>query len=369
MRNEQRGQFLRKIIGQIRERNYPYEERSKKEMNWSDYDSAQCREIVDIINTIRDVVDEAASRIASRKEPSKPGPGRPPNEPADIVKVLMLQSYFGIPNRPAEGLLILFSDRLGIRSDFSYKTIERGYDRQGVKEILDEVFKLTNEQIQGFETDFSVDGSGSSTSNKQNYRQDRETQRRKGSSEQGRWAESHRPDLRDYQYHLGIIGVHSKIFSAWITTSNHHIGELGLFPAAMKMAAGNQPSMESLLGDGNFAGRPACNIIDEYGVDPIFMPKRNSTFKRLGSDAYVRMCGKLLKNPQQYLSKFHMRSISETGFSMVMSANPQPLRKRLSARKGTEDYLRAICHNVKQLCYLRYLWELDVDFVRTRPVA
>lgn len=371
MRFQQRGEFLRKILDQVRDNKYPYEERDKAETDWSNYDAAQCREIVDVINTIREAVDEAAARIASRKQLELPGPGRPPNEPADIVKVLMLQSYFGVPNRTAEGLLILFSDRLGIRTSFSYKTIERGYDREGVNELLDEVFKLTNEQIQGTETIYSVDGSGSSASNKQNYRQSRQNQRSKSSSntEQGDWPKGANSATKDYQYHLAIIGVHSKLFAAWITNSNHRKSELALFPLAMKQAISNQPSMETMLGDRAFAGRPQCNIVDECGVEPVFLPKRNVTFESRGSKAWPRMLGRMLKNPQHFLSTYHMRSISETGFSMVESENPQPLRKRLDARKGTEDYLRGLCHNVKRLCYLKYIWELDIDFRRTRPAG
>jgi transposase len=371
MRFQQRGEFLRKILDQVRSNNYPYLERDKAEMDWSNYDAAQCREIVDVINIIREVVNEAAARIALRKARAFPGPGRPATEPADIVKVMMLQSYFGVPNRPAEGLRILFSDRLGIRSDFSYKTIERGYDREGVKELLDEVFKLTNEQIQGSETVYSVDGSGSSTSNKQNYCQSRQNQRNRTSSksDQGEWPKENRAGTKDYQYHLSVIGVYSKMFAAWVTNSDHRKGEQNLFPMAMKMAINNQPSMEAILGDGAFAGRPQCNIVDEYGVEPMFLPKRNVKFQSRGSKSWAKMLGKILKNPQQFLSDYHMRSISETGFSMIGSENPQPLRKRLEQRKGTEDYLRGICHNVKRLCYLSYLWELDIDFRRTRPAG
>lgn len=371
MSTQQRGELLRKILDQVRSNNYPYEERDKTEIDWSNYDAAQCREIVDVINMIREIVDEAASRITSRKPQEPPGPGRPPNEPADIVKVLMLQSYFGVPNRPAEGLLILFSDRLGIRTSFSYKTIERGYDRQGVDELLDEVFRLTNEQIRGAETIFSVDGSGSSASNKQNYRQSRQDQRNKSSSksEGGEWPKAPCSDTKDYQYHLAVIGIYSKMFAAWVTNSDHRKSEQSLFPIAMKEAFNNQPSMEAMLGDGAFAGRPQCNIVDEYGVDPVFLPKRTVTFKSLGSRSWSKMLGKIVRNPQQFLSDYHMRSISETGFSMIGCENPQPLRKRLEARKGTEDYLRGICHNVKRLCYLGYLWELDVDFRRTRPAG
>ena len=69
----------------------------------------------------------------------------------------------------AEGLLLLFREKLDINRHFSYKTIERGYDREAVNEILDEIVVITNESVEGKETTFSFDGTGFSTSNKENY--------------------------------------------------------------------------------------------------------------------------------------------------------------------------------------------------------
>ena len=56
-----------------------------------------------------------------------------------------------------------------------------------------------------------------------------------------------------------------------------------------------------------------------------------------------------------------------SGFSMLVRTNPQPLRKRLDPRRETEDYLRGICHNIKRLCYLRYL--ADIVPIPSEPGA
>ncbi len=80
-----------------------------------------------------------------------------------------MQSYFGISNRIAEGFLRLFREKLGITSDFSYKTIERGYDPERSKELLDEVFRITNEIGNSFEDKFGIDGTGDPATVKVNY--------------------------------------------------------------------------------------------------------------------------------------------------------------------------------------------------------
>ena len=124
MNRKQRGDLVRNIIVQVREQEFPYMEREKARINWRDYDIAQCREIADMINLIRELVDTAVKWIEANTPPEPRGPGRPPKQASDVAKVLLLQSYFGVPNRVAEGLIYLFSEKLGLNDGFSYKTIE-----------------------------------------------------------------------------------------------------------------------------------------------------------------------------------------------------------------------------------------------------
>ena len=60
----------------------------------------------------------------------------PPVPSQDIV--MLMQAYFGMSNRITEGFLRLFGEKLGISSEFSYKTILCGYDSERTKKILDE---------------------------------------------------------------------------------------------------------------------------------------------------------------------------------------------------------------------------------------
>ncbi|MHB8361877.1 MAG: hypothetical protein ACYDDC_08790, partial [Thermoplasmataceae archaeon] len=115
---------LRDLVKSVRDKSFLYEKREAVDRNWHQYDQAQVNEIADVLETIRDVVNIASSRIKEEKR----GAGRPPIPTSDIVKVMLMQSYFGMPNRIAEGFLRLFGEKLGVSSEFSYKTIERGYE-------------------------------------------------------------------------------------------------------------------------------------------------------------------------------------------------------------------------------------------------
>jgi hypothetical protein len=148
MNRAQRGNLVRRIISQVRDREYTYESRKDTKINWHDYDLAQCKEIRDMIDLIRELVDSAVKKA---ELPVHEGLGRPSVTPSDVAKVLLLQSYMGVPNRVAEGLIYLFDGKLGLSQHFSYKTIERGYDKKSVDRILDMVFKLTNEPVRELE--------------------------------------------------------------------------------------------------------------------------------------------------------------------------------------------------------------------------
>ena len=160
---------LRSIVKSVRDRSFPYRHREEKERNWHQYDQAQVNEIADVLETIRDVVDLASLDTRERKR----GPGRPPFRDADIVKVMLMQAYFGMPNRIAAGFLRLFGEKLGISDHFSYKTIERGYDPGRTERLLDSVLLIMNESGNAKERIFSTDGTGDPASMKINYESER----------------------------------------------------------------------------------------------------------------------------------------------------------------------------------------------------
>ncbi|MEA1906274.1 MAG: hypothetical protein U9N12_04875, partial [Euryarchaeota archaeon] len=135
---KQRGEELKQIIKSVRDGTFEYDSKEPAKTDWAQYDQAQIYEMVNYLNNIRDLVNLADERIKERTSPRKRGHGRPPTDPADIAKTLLLQTYLKSSNRVAEGFLLLFQEKLGINSHFSYKTIERGYDRDRVNEIPDE---------------------------------------------------------------------------------------------------------------------------------------------------------------------------------------------------------------------------------------
>ncbi|WP_174591895.1 hypothetical protein [Methanocella conradii] len=353
-----RTEDLRNLATSVRNGTFHYEGKPKKSLDWSSYDEAQVNELADILELIRDFVDEASTRVSPSLLEHKAG--RPPSyPPSDVAKALLLQSYFGVSNRVAAGLVRVFKEKLRISNEFSYKTIERGYDPSPITVILQEVFKLTNELGNAKEMTFSTDGSGDPSSMKVNYESIRSEQRRnQEQKKQGDVASipSSWPSTRhDFQYTESIVGVHTKIIAGFGSTDDHSIGELSLFPDVIAQAHSNCPQMDTMLGDSLYASRKACAIVSSHGAKPYFLPKSSSTFRSHGVPAWSNMTHEFVTDTQAWLSAYHMRSISESVNSMEKRRFPSKLKKKLTMRKDTEAFLRRDVHNLRQYSYLSYL--------------
>jgi transposase len=69
----------------------------------------------------------------------------------------------------------------------------------------------------------------------------------------------------------------------------------------------------------------------------------------------------LIEDPQEWLREYHLRSISETVFSVYKRDFAQ-LRKRIPRRRKKEAFSRVCDYNMKRLCYLHYLKGLHVPW-------
>ncbi len=359
------GEELRELVKQVRDGTFEYENRDKAEINWAKYDSAQIKEMANYLNNLRDIVDEADNRIRSRTISEKRGPGKPETNPADVAKMLLLQTYTESPNRVAEGLLLLFKEKLGISHHFSYKTIERGYDRNKVDKILDEVVAITNECVESEEKNCSFDGTGFSASNKENYANKRQKQNSKKSQKKSQSANEDQSDdsfpmtnstsNMGFSYCVMGIGVKHKLISGISISADHSIGETTMFPDVYYQTLQSYPNLENALGDGIYSARWITDMVSKSNVTPYFLPKSNVTFKSKGFAGWYDMLFSLWKDPQMWLEQYHMRSISETVNSMVKCRFGATLRKRLDPRKATETKLKLVAHDIRRIGYIEIL--------------
>jgi hypothetical protein len=114
------------LVKDLKDKKFKYIHKEEEVIDWGKYDKAQIHEVNDMLLMIADYVDEATKRLGIVEITDK-DPGRPTYPPDDVAKAVMMQQYFCYANRQSEGLVILFKEKMRIKTLFSYKTIERGY--------------------------------------------------------------------------------------------------------------------------------------------------------------------------------------------------------------------------------------------------
>lgn len=343
MRNKRQKKFD-KLMDQLKEDEFKYVPKEEKEIDWSKYDKAQINEINDMLLLIRDSVDEASTRLGIETMLDKnKGPGRPPYPPADLSKAVLMQQYFGVSNRVAEGLVRLFMEKMRIKDAFSYKTIERAYEDPLVTLILEEIFRMTHEPVKDREHVFAPDGTGLSRSAKQNWENDRKGKK----------------SGKGYEKMIAMVGCTYKLFSAVEFPENPEAHESPFFETLLSDTSASFDRIDLVPADSAYLSRHNCDLVAGAGAVPRIYPKQGLTLKKKGSRAWKEMLLSFIDDPQEWLREYHPRSISETSFSVFKRDFPTPLRKRIKVRRKQEAFIRVCDYNLKRLCYLKYLEEIS----------
>jgi transposase len=337
-------QKLATIIQQLKENKFQYQEKEQKPTNWTNYDLAQTSEINDILLLIRDIIDQAAYNLNLPADTSEPrGPGRPKTNPADTAKAVLLAQYFGLSNRITKGYMLLFKEKLCLTSIFSYKTVERAYSDIETRQILEEVFELTNRPVKDLEHEFGPDATGLSTSSKQNYENDR----------------AKNQASKDYEKIVVMTGFKYKLISAFKYADKPTDHESPYFEFLLAQTARRYGRVDLVVGDSAYLSRYNCDLVARVGAVARFYPKRGCTMRQKGSKVWRKMLDDLIVDPQKWLEAYHKRSNVEGFFSTLKRDNPLPLRKKLSDRRQQEAFTRACNLNLKRLCYLNYIENIN----------
>lgn len=345
---------LRKLLSEIEDENgaFKYEEKEAKEIDWTAYDRAQINELNDTLKAIRDVVDQATKNLHLQEQYERQlkQPGRPATYPGDLAKTILMQQYFHTSNRVTQGLIRLFKEKMGISEVFSYKSIERAYERDEVKEILDEVFRLTQQPISDKETTFSTDGTGLPTSVKYNYEQEKYRNKKSTNA------------MDQFEQAIITCGATYQMIAHMTLTPNPRAGEAPYLAPAVASVSERYRRIDTWTADSAYLSRKNASVIGTAGATPRLYPKKNDTFRAKGSPEWKHMHYDFIKDPQKWLRAYHARSISETVNSTLLRLFPRPLTRRLRNRRRVESSTRVCVYNIRRLTYLRYLAGISLPF-------
>ena len=324
---------LRRILEGLDKGWLKYKPRKRTKIDFRAYTEAQINEIENMLKLIKEIINEAVCYV-----PYDPKPGAQPKDFGDKAKSILVQQYFQCSNRVAAGLVRLFRRNLGIFEDIGYKDIERAYSNIEVQLILQKAFELCNKPLKDKEKDFSIDGTGLTTSIRENYARDKNDEKAK----------------RTWEKAISIIGHKYKILSAAVIAdgkANESPFLIPLLEATMKI----YEELGLFTGDAMYLSRDNCNAIVAYGGTPRIYPKSNTVVKQKGSKAWKNMLNDLVKDHQKWLSEYHIRSDTESGNSVLKRIFTRPLLKKIDARKKTEGFARLCTYNIRRLNYIHAL--------------
>ena len=343
---------LQVVVRQVREGTFPYQSRPTPWRNWSLYDRAQTHEAGDLLALLAEATRELTHRVPTWGEswPSARKGGRPPIPTAPRVAALLWQSYRGVANRPAAAELRLVANSLGLARPFSYGTIAHAYHDPEVLVALRSLLWLTNEPILGKEWGFAVDGSGFSTTVDTHYGSHRSRQRGAG-REEGAFPTVPAPWVRN----VANVGLRFGMVAGWKSWVDPRLGELSAFEEVFRSTVRLHPEARIQLGDGLYAARWVVGRVAEAGMVSRFLPRRDVTLKCLGEPAWPKSLWGLVKEPQDWLEEYHLRSRVESFWGALKARNPEKIRKRAPHARVVEATLRAVVHNLRQLCYWHWV--------------
>jgi hypothetical protein len=198
--------------------------------------------------------------------------------------------------------VILFNEKMRIKTLFSYKTIERGYQDPFVTLILNEVFKMTQEPISEKEHSFSIDGTCLPTSIKQNWENDKQklakekaqkekeeamkTEEVKKQAEPDPTKESEKnvptekietEKKKTYEKMIAVCGSTYKLITSVTFPENPHANESPFFVPLLKFTNENCDRIDLVAGDAAYVSRLSCSTVSKMGGIPRLYPKEGMT--------------------------------------------------------------------------------------------
>lgn len=329
------------ILGQIVDRKFPYEEKEEKPRNWAAYNRARINELSNLIELIRQYVDDIEDYELPEKDST-----RGPDEQITIhekAKAILLTEMFQADERTASGLVKLFAEKLGIISEFSPRTIGRAYYDDRVKALLNLVQKKSSAAIQGKETSFSGDGTGLSKSNKVNWERDKEDDKKH----------------KDFDMLSCMIANNYHVCTGFITQQGPINDAPTLKPIWEQTMEIHSNYIEEAQFDAGFISRENVSLVAQHAT-PYFFPKRNLTLKPKGHPAWRDMLYNSLTDTQNWLREYHKRSNVETYNSCLERRFTKPLNCKHKQGNNTETTARIVIENFAQLNVAREEEGLDL---------
>jgi transposase len=278
--------------------------------------------------------------------------GRPNKDPSDLVKAVLVQQFEEVANRPLEGALCLYAEKVGLGQRVGYKDVERAYSNPDVSVLLLGVLELTVKAVRD-EGEFSVDGTGLSTSMKDNW--ESYLYPKKGGKRR----------YSVFEKLVCVVGQRYGLVSAFRVLESMHGHESPYLRPLLEEVAERHSRVDLVCGDAAYFSRENCALVAGLGGVPRFFPRKNASLKSLGVKEYQDMLLSFIDDPQKWLEEYFKKAASEWTYSSLKRRCLTPLRRQIGSRRKVEVLARICVYNLIRLCHAR--WTKNLQTPLTHP--
>lgn len=306
--------------------------------NWTTYNLAQTKEKVIGLKLLSDAIDYLDIPYKYK------GNGRPSIGISEMIKCCLIKVFNNFSSRRTISELLL-AKGLGILEFVPhFNTINNYMKNSEMSQYLHELYKIIALPLAQIETDFAIDASGFSTSNKAKWYEIKISKRHE--------------NARDYKKLHIVTGIRTNIItSAKITRGKDH--DSPYFEELIKNTAVNF-NIKKICADAGYLSRKNCDVSVEVGAVPYIWVKKNINIKRArGSLAWKRMVNLWHDNHDLFKEQYHKRSNVESTFSMLKRKYNAFVRSKTEIAQENEILCKVVAHNLAVL--IQAIFELNIE--------
>ncbi len=317
---------LRDTIAQLKNREFKYEAREEKPIDWHAYNDAQLNDLRFFLTQTRELVDKAADLLPKKTQ----GIGRPAKEAADVAKAVLLMEYLQVSERAASAWVWVFKEKLGITEELSPRSIGRGFENPDVKFILERLFEWTAKSFEDAEKDVAIDATGVTESMKENYASTKNV---------------------DHEKAEGFLKLSIAVGTACHGVSAYALSrgkaDSPFFIPLLLQTKARWRNVDAASADAGYLSRVNCQTAADLDITPYIFPKTGITLNQQGFPAWKTMLLCLTGDTQAWLFGYHLRSNIET-VNSCLARRFGKLSCRKDECKDNEELSRLVLHNLRQ---------------------
>lgn len=331
MANENRTQRNNEIIVK---KTYP--------QDWLAYNLCQTNEF----GLFQEILIELIDSLIEIREPPKEK-GRPFKDLKEMLFCCVMRAYFGKSSRRSVSFLDYALAKHYIAKKPHFNTVLNYYKNPELTNMLKHIIEQSGTPLKQFESDFTIDSSGFST------------------SIFGRWLDvrtEKKEKKRVFKKAHVTSGVRTNIITAIEVTPGYY-ADSPQFCDLVKITAKNW-EMKEVSADKAYSSKNNLETVSQLGAVPYIIFKKNASSKAKGSYVWMRMKKYFDEHNEAFMQFYHQRSNAETVFHMIKKKMGQSLNSKSEQAQFNEILCKALAHNICVLIQEMFELGINLDFIK-----